>query len=120
MIPTANQSANRDLDDCGYFTSTEGISIRYHRWSPARCHPVGTVILLGGRKEFLEKYIETAGDLNRMGFDVYSFDWRGQGLSSRMLPDTQKGYIGTYEDYLVKGKEAVRHIVESFQHFPLE
>jgi len=60
----------------------------------------GTVLLLSGRGEFLEKYHETATDLTGRGFDVYSLDWRGQGLSSRMLANPQKGYVETYDDYL--------------------
>jgi lysophospholipase len=88
------------LSDCKYFTSDKGITIRYHFWRSVQTLPVGTIILLGGRKEFIEKYIETASDLNQMGFDVYSFDWRGQGLSTRMLIDRTKGYIGDYNEYL--------------------
>lgn len=88
------------LSGCKYFTSGEGIAIRYHRWLIAERHPIGTIILLGGRKEFLEKYIETANDLNRMGFNVYSFDWRGQGLSTRMTTDRSKGFIRNYDEYL--------------------
>ena len=91
---------NDMLSDCAYFTSAEGISIRYHHWLNTKSRPNGTVILLGGRKEFLEKYNETAGDLNRMGYDVYSFDWRGQGLSTRMLPDRSRGFILDYDEYL--------------------
>jgi lysophospholipase len=58
------------------------------------------LLLLAGRGEYLEKYYETATDLTRRGFDVYSFDWRGQGLSTRMLPNRQKGHVDTYDDYL--------------------
>ena len=56
--------------------------------------------MLGGRSEFLEKYSETIGELNQIGFDVYSFDWRGQGLSSRMLANRHKGFIDDYDIYL--------------------
>jgi lysophospholipase len=48
----------------------------------------------------MEKYEETIGELNQRGFDVFSLDWRGQGLSSRLLPDRQKGFVATYKDYL--------------------
>jgi lysophospholipase len=89
-----------DINECAYFTSGAGISIRYCRWPASPERLAGTVILLGGRKEFLEKYAETAGDLNRMGFDVYSFDWRGQGLSTRLIPDRSRGFIRDYEEYL--------------------
>jgi lysophospholipase len=96
----ADRHPKPSLSGYKYFTSGESISIRYHRWLITGRHSIGTVILLGGRKEFLEKYIETANDLNRMGFDVYSFDWRGQGLSTRMFADRSKGFIRNYDEYL--------------------
>jgi lysophospholipase len=96
----ATRRPDQALPNCGYVTSGKGISIRYHRWLMSQRRPIGTIILLGGRKEFLEKYIETANDLNRLGFDVYSFDWRGQGLSTRMFADRTKGFINDYDEYL--------------------
>jgi lysophospholipase len=66
----------------------------------------GSVLLLGGRSEFMEKYGETIADLHRRGFDVFSFDWRGQGLSSRLTDDPLKGYVASYDDY-VKDLEVV-------------
>jgi len=86
--------------DRDYFTTQDGISIRYGIWRCAAGHVRGSVVLLHGRNEFLEKYLETIGDLNRKGFDVYSFDWRGQGLSQRLLPDRLKGHVKKYACYL--------------------
>jgi len=51
----------------------------------------GTVCVFGGRGEFIEKYFETIGELRRRGFAVATMDWRGQGRSSRQLPDARKG-----------------------------
>ena len=48
----------------------------------------------------MEKYAETIRELNQRGFDVYSLDWRGQGLSSRMLANRHKGFIKNYNNYL--------------------
>ncbi|MCG8345456.1 MAG: alpha/beta hydrolase, partial [Chlorobiales bacterium] len=58
------------------------------------------VLLLHGRTEFLEKYEEVFGGLVERGLGVISFDWRGQGLSTRLLPDDRKGHVDTFEDYL--------------------
>jgi lysophospholipase len=79
----------------------DGATIRYGIWKSSRRPGHGSVFVLAGRKEFLEKYAETIGDLNRRGYDVCSFDWRGQGLSSRLLPDRLKGHIESYDQYLV-------------------
>ena len=83
----------------GYFTTADGMLIRYGRWSYESKNPRGSVVLLGGRKEFLEKYAETAADLNQRGFAVFGFDWRGRGLSIRMLPDRLKGFVRHHDDY---------------------
>ena len=47
----------------------------------------GTVLLLPGRTECIEKYGRAAGDLVARGFSVITIDWRGQGLADRALPD---------------------------------
>ena len=86
--------------DRDYFTTQDGICIRYGVWHCTSGHVRGSVVQLHGRNEFLEKYLETIGDLNRKGFDVYSFDWRGQGLSQRLLPDRLKGHVKNYACYL--------------------
>ncbi|MCB9946267.1 MAG: alpha/beta hydrolase [Rhodospirillaceae bacterium] len=57
-------------------------------------------MLLHGRAEFLEKYEETARELIARRFHVVSFDWRGQGLSSRLLANPRKGHVGAFADYL--------------------
>ncbi len=85
---------------CDYFTSTDGLSIRWGyaaaNVSPAR----GTVLFLNGRTEYMEKYAEVFEELTERHFTVYSLDWRGQGLSDRLLPDSQKGHVNDFEDYL--------------------
>lgn len=68
---------------------------------------------MSGRSEFIEKYFEVISELQTRGFSVAMMDWRGQGLSERLLPVHEKGHItdfGAYradlcsftEDYAVK------------------
>ena len=63
---------------------------------PAR----GSVVLSPGRTEPIEKYFETAGELQARGFFVLLHDWRGQGLSHRVLPDRLKGHAAGHGDFL--------------------
>ena len=56
----------------------------------------GTVLLLNGRTEFIEKYFEVIGELIARGFAVASLDWRGQGLSYRPLGDRYCGHIDDF------------------------
>lgn len=61
----------------------------------------GTVILLQGRNEAIEKYFETIGDLNDRGFSVVTFDWRGQGGSERPLRGSTLGHVKHIGQYLI-------------------
>lgn len=58
----------------------------------------GTVILAMGRTEFIEKYFEVIGELQQRGFVVFILDWRGQGLSDRLLPNPLKGHFESFDD----------------------
>ena len=59
----------------------------------------GTVVVLNGRTEFVERYFETFNDLTKRGFAVASFDWRGQGGSQRLLKNPMRGYVNSFADY---------------------
>lgn len=80
-----------------WLQAEDGIRLRAAHWPAAAA--AGTVLLFNGRAEYLEKYAETAHDLNCAGFDVISLDWRGQGLSDRLLPDPRPGQIRDFADY---------------------
>ncbi len=67
----------------------------------------------------MEKYAETIQDLNRRGFHVYSFDWRGQGLSSRGLTDRHKGYVASYEEYIGDLNQFVTQVLSPDASEPL-
>ncbi|MGE0083685.1 MAG: alpha/beta fold hydrolase [Desulfococcaceae bacterium] len=81
-----------------FFTTHDNLLIRYGFLPCPRSR--GTVIFLNGRSEFMEKHFETVHELNRRRFAVFSLDWRGQGLSSRMLANPHKGFVASYEDYI--------------------
>ena len=56
-------------------------------------------VLMSGRSEFIEKYFEVINDLHARKIAVATMDWRGQGLSSRLLPVSEKGHINDYGTY---------------------
>ena len=60
----------------------------------------GTVLVSPGRTEPIEKYFETIEALTGRGFVVLVHDWRGQGLSQRMLKDRLLGHARGYKDFL--------------------
>ncbi len=92
--------ANPVPDDAvaGNIKTRDGVNLRYARFAPPPGRK-GTVVVLQGRAEFIEKYFETARDLRARGFAVATFDWRGQGLSDRRLSDRNKGYVRDFSQY---------------------
>jgi lysophospholipase len=60
----------------------------------------GSVVLSGGRTEPIEKYFEVIGELTARGFVVLAHDWRGQGLSQRLLPDRLRGHASGSGDFV--------------------
>jgi lysophospholipase len=82
----------------GSIKTPDGVNLRFARWEPPPGRK-GTVVVLQGRAEYIEKYFETVRDLRTRGFAVATFDWRGQGLSDRALADRQKGYVRNFSEY---------------------
>lgn len=79
----------------GYFDGADGQRLRYGLWPmPAQGH--GSVVMLGGRGEFIEKHFETYADLLDRGFGVAAMDWRGQGLSARASHPPGKDHLLDY------------------------
>src|SRR5512146_3360591 len=84
----------------GAIKTPDGVDLRFARWAPPPGRK-GTVLVLQGRAEFIEKYFETVRDLRARGFAVVTFDWRGQGLSDRALSDRHKGYVRDFSQYAI-------------------
>lgn len=97
----------------------DGHSLRYGVWYSEKEKKNGSIILLSGRREFMEKYMETIIELNEKGYDVYSLDWRGQGLSSRMLSNRHKGFIDSYDTYLEDLDRFVKYVIRRETVLPL-
>lgn len=83
----------------GWFETTDKVRLRYARWPKSQGAPKGTICLVQGRTEFIEKYFETIGDFQARGFTVATFDWRGQGGSQRALGNPLLGHVESFEDF---------------------
>lgn len=85
---------------CSLVTTKDGIRIRIGQWKPfGKKISNGTVLLINGRAEFIERWFETIQDLRRRGFHVLTFDWRGQGGSDRLTRNPRKGHVRRFADY---------------------
>jgi lysophospholipase len=78
----------------------EGMRVRVGHREPGAAPARGTVVVLPGRAEFIEKYAETLDEVAAMGFAAAILDWRGQGGSDRFLHDRRRGHVVQVEDYL--------------------
>ena len=84
----------------GHFTARDDVKLRYGLFAAVGRPLKGTVILLTGRNECIEKYFETTRDLSERGFATAIMDWRGQGGSDRLLRDGQRGHVQSFRDYV--------------------
>jgi len=94
-----------------FATTRDGAKLRFASWRPTVRAVRGTVVVIQGRAEFIERYSETVAELRRRGFHVLAFDWRGQGGSQRFLPRRRKGHVGWlrhYESDLALAMEQMR------------
>jgi len=86
-----------------WFRGAGGLRLRAAFWTPSNLvakKPRGTVIVSPGRTEPIEKYFEVIGNFLARGWCVLAHDWRGQGLSARLLPDRLKGHARAVEEFL--------------------
>jgi lysophospholipase len=82
----------------GMLTTPDNVSVRFARWEPPAGRK-GTLCVLPGRAEFIEKYFEVVNDARARGFAVAILDWRGQGLSQRASADHNKGHVRSFSEY---------------------
>lgn len=59
----------------------------------------GTVLIFPGRTEYIEKYSQVTRELATRGYATLTIDWRGQGLSDRLLEDGRIGHVIQFIDY---------------------
>jgi lysophospholipase len=83
----------------GVFETPDKVRLRYALFSRTGAPHRGTICLVHGRTEFIEKYFETITGFQRRGFNVATFDWRGQGGSDRLIRNPRLGFVERFDDY---------------------
>ncbi|WP_196260584.1 alpha/beta fold hydrolase [Pelagibacterium limicola] len=83
----------------GVIETQDKVRIRYATFPRKGTVSKGTVCLVQGRAEFIEKYFETIADFQKRGFAVATFDLRGQGGSARLIADARHGFVEHFDDY---------------------
>jgi lysophospholipase len=80
-----------------WLKAADGVRIRVGLWRHDGAR--GTVFLLPGRTEYVEKYGRAADELRLRGYAMLTVDWRGQGLADRPLDDKLSGHVGDFAEY---------------------
>lgn len=80
------------------WTAPDGWRLRAFDRAAAR--PRGRLLFLGGRGDFVEKYLEALAHWHAGGWSVAGFDWRGQGGSGRILPDPLANHLDAFDPLL--------------------
>lgn len=80
-----------------WLQAADGVQIRVGVWPHGGTK--GTVFLLPGRTEYIEKYGRAATDLAQRGYATVSIDWRGQGLADRPLEAPLTGHVDDFAEY---------------------
>jgi lysophospholipase len=93
---------------CQTILTADGIHLRAMTAPPTTKAVRGTIVLLNGRADYIERYFETVRELQARGFHVVAFDWRGQGASDRLISDRLRGFIRRFSQF----DEDLRAIME--------
>jgi lysophospholipase len=83
---------------CVPVKTRDGVRLRA-MYAQVEENPKGTVVLVGGRGDFMERYFETMRDLMARGYAVASFDFRGQGGSQRLLSNPLRNHVRDFREY---------------------
>lgn len=80
-----------------HFNGIDNLTIHYASFTKNTHNKC--LVIASGRSESYLKFKELIYDFFQQGFNVFILDHRGQGLSQRMLSNSQKGYVRNFDDY---------------------
>ncbi|OEE63659.1 lysophospholipase [Enterovibrio norvegicus FF-454] len=98
----------------GQIIGQEGL--RLHWCAFTKPEHTRAIVVVNGRIEATEKYKEVFFDLFRQGYDVYSYDHRGQGQSQRLVTGSDIGHVVDFEHYVDDLETFVDEIVTQKPH----
>lgn len=91
------------------WTASDGWSLRRMDWpQPAEREARGSLVFAGGRADFIEKYLEPLAHWHTRGWNVTSFDWRGQGHSRGTIVG---GNFRDFDPLVRDGAELIEHAI---------
>ncbi|MBT0586073.1 alpha/beta fold hydrolase [Alteromonas oceanisediminis] len=95
---------SNDIADCwhdsvtrGHFSGVADVRIEYAYAIPES--PRASIVFSSGRIETLLKYKAFFYECYINGIALFMLDHRGQGLSGRMIEDSQRGFVHHFDDF---------------------
>jgi lysophospholipase len=104
--------ASSFVPEIKFHLTADGLKIRTALWKTSEPKK-GTVLILEGMGGFIEGFQETAEQLLKRGFDVMTFDWRGQGGSTRVTTKPTLLHVNNFELYRRDLDQIVKSIPDS-------
>ena len=89
--------------------------IRYGFWDKGS---KGSVIILPGRSEYIEKYNSVIEAFLERDYSVVCLDWRGQGLSQRPLGRTDIGHVKSFFEYQIDLETVIKKLENKLSNKP--
>lgn len=83
----------------GFYQGQKGVQLHWVSFTSPTHQKA--IMVVNGRIESVHKYQELFYDLFCQGYDIYSFDHRGQGLSDRLTENSDIGHIEDFSDYVI-------------------
>lgn len=93
--------------------TADNVPLRVVSWTATGPISRGTILVMQGRAEFIEKYAETVTDLLQRGYAVVAFDWRGQGGSGRITREPTKGHVDDFALFRRDVEAIARHVLHA-------
>ncbi len=93
----------------GSFTAFDGIQIYYEYFLCENAS--ANAVLVHGLSEFSQKYHEQIYYLLNQGYNVFTFDLRGHGLSDRLTNQIDLLHVGKFDDYVKDLSQFIETVV---------
>ncbi len=93
----------------GTFVSFDGLNIFYRNYLVE--NPLGSIVIVHGFTEYCKKYTELAWYFINRGYNVFTYDHRGHGLSDRQVDGYVLAHANSFEDYVKDLETFVEEIV---------
>lgn len=101
----------------GTIVGVQGKKLAYAWVKPTNAK--AAILLVQGRTEAYLKYQELFYQLSNAGYAVFTLDHRGQGLSERLLADSQIGHVLHFSDYQQDQFRFIAQVVKAQTSLPL-